>query len=227
VFFSLGSYINSGEMPKEKITAILEAFRNTKKTIFWKFDGDIPAGVPDNVIIQNWFPQNDLLANPSVVLFITSGSSLSYQEAIFHRVPMLIIPLTGDQYRNALDAERNGYGKMLLFDDMDEKTLANAILEITKDTTYFTRIGTAFAKLVDNPVDPMKEALYWIQHVAKYGTVEKSPSADYSWITYYNVDVVAFYFSILFFCVLCWAITIKLILDRYRHRETKGKFKYY
>ncbi|KAG5674708.1 hypothetical protein PVAND_004660 [Polypedilum vanderplanki] len=227
VFFSFGSYINSGEMPKEKINQILEAFRNTKKTIFWKFDGDIPEGVPENVIIQNWFPQNELLSNPVVTLFITSGSSLSFQEAIYHRIPMLIIPLTGEQYRNGLEAEKNGYGKILMFDDINEKTLAEAIVEITTDKSYFSNVNTAYSKFTDNPIEPMKEAIYWIQHVAKFGGLEKSPSVNYSWFTYYNLDVAAFYFLIFIIVVIFWIVTIKLILNRYRKREERGKFKYY
>jgi glucuronosyltransferase len=227
VFFSFGSYIDSGAMPKEKVDQILEAFRKTKKTIFWKYDGDVPAGVPDNVFIHNWFPQNELLAHQNVVLFITNGGSLSYQEALYHRIPMLIIPLNGDQFRNGLDAERNGYGKMLLFDDLNEKTLAKAIYDITSDKTYFTKIATASSKFMDNPIEPLREALFWISHVAKYKGIEKSPSVEYSWIVYYNIDVAAFYCIIFGTCVLFWFIIIRLLWSRYRKREERGKFKYY
>lgn len=214
-------------MPKEKLNQILETFRNTKKTIFWKYDGDVPAGLPENVFIQKWFPQNDLLAKSSVVLFITNGGTLSFQEALYHHIPMLIIPFTSEQYRNGIRAERNKFGKMVLFDDINEVSFANAIKDITDDTEVFTHMSAVSKKFMDNPVDPMKEAMFWIEHAAKFKYVEKSPSVNFSWLMYYNLDVAAFYFALLLTCILFWVFTITLIVRRYRKREERGKFKYY
>lgn len=73
IYFSLGAYLKPSEMPKEKLDAIIETFKNLKQTVFWKFDGDVPAGLPDNVIIQDWFRQNDVLGTSKTVLFITQG----------------------------------------------------------------------------------------------------------------------------------------------------------
>jgi glucuronosyltransferase len=61
-------------MPKEKLNEILKAFKSLKEIILWKYEGDIPAELPENVIVRKWFPQNDVLANKAVVLFITNGA---------------------------------------------------------------------------------------------------------------------------------------------------------
>lgn len=140
---------------------------------------------------------------------------------------MLIIPFTGEQYRNALQAERGHYGEMLLFDDLNEQTLTEKIQRIADDNTYFTSISAVSSRLLDAPIESFKEATFWIQHVCKYKGIEKSPSVHLSWITYLSLDVFALYFGILLTCILFWVLTIKLILRRYRNREQKGKFKYY
>ena len=140
---------------------------------------------------------------------------------------MLIIPFTGEQYRNALQAERGHYGEMLLFDDLNEETLTEKIKQITSDNTYFTNISKANSKFLDYPIEPVKEAVFWIQHVCKHKGIEKSPSVHMCWISYYNLDVAALYVAILLICILFWVLTIKLIVRRYRKREQRGKFKYY
>jgi len=140
---------------------------------------------------------------------------------------MLIIPFTGEQYRNALQAERGHYGEMLNFDDLNEETLIEKIKQITEDNTYFTNIGKAKSKLFDYPTEPVKEAVFWIQHVCKHNGIEKSPSVNLWWIIYYSLDVAAFYVAILLTFISFWVLTIKLIVRRYRKREQRGKFKYY
>lgn len=58
--------------------------------------------VSQNVVIQSWIPQNDLLGHPSVKAFVTHGGARSMQEAVYHGVPMVVVPLFADQFDNAV-----------------------------------------------------------------------------------------------------------------------------
>lgn len=73
IVFTLGSYLHSAAMPKEKIRTFLEAFGKLKQNILWKFEDELLANVPANVRIQKWLPQSDVLAHPNVILFISHG----------------------------------------------------------------------------------------------------------------------------------------------------------
>jgi glucuronosyltransferase len=53
-----------------------------------------------------------------VKLFITHGGLLSTQEAITHGVPMLGIPIFGDQHLNMRKSEKSGYGILLEFNNI-------------------------------------------------------------------------------------------------------------
>lgn len=84
----------------------------------WKFEEDPKElNLPDNVMVKKWIQQNDILGNkkyinkfkpllskyfllaahPKVILFMTHGGLLSSQEATWYGVPMLGIPVVGDQ----------------------------------------------------------------------------------------------------------------------------------
>ena len=48
-----------------------------------------------------WFPQHDLLAHPKTALFVTHCGMTGILESVYHSVPMLALPIFGDQPDNA------------------------------------------------------------------------------------------------------------------------------
>lgn len=155
------------------------------------------------------------------------GGTLSYQEAIRNRVAMIIIPFTGEQYRNGLRAQKDKIGVMIEFDNLDAKTLKNAIESILNDNSYYQNLKDAYEVFTSNPVEPMNEALFWIDNIAKNGKVGKLDVSHLSCIERNGLDVAAFYIGIILLCIFFWAFTITLIVKRYRQKQERGKFKYY
>lgn len=96
IYFSLGSFMRSSEMPPDKMQSILSTFKKLKMIILWKYEAE-NIQFPENVMVQKWLPQNDILAHRNVKLFIQHGGVFGMQEAIYHAVPMLIFPFFGDQ----------------------------------------------------------------------------------------------------------------------------------
>ena len=58
---------------------------------------DVTDGLPENVLIKTSLPQNDMLAHPNLKVFVTHGGLLSTQEALFHKVPLVGMPISNDQ----------------------------------------------------------------------------------------------------------------------------------
>ena len=79
VYVSFGSSVRPSEMGEEKMAVFLETFAQLKHTVIWKWDGEEMAGLPSNVILQTWVPQQDLLAHPNLKVFVTHGGLLSLQ----------------------------------------------------------------------------------------------------------------------------------------------------
>lgn len=78
---------------------------------------------PDNVMLQKWCPQQDILGHPNVKAFISHGGLLSLEEGIYHRTPMLFLPGFGDQINNAVKARVLGIGERLHWSTLNEDGL--------------------------------------------------------------------------------------------------------
>ena len=59
--------------------------------------------------------------HPKIKLFITHGGLLSTQEAVFHGVPLLGMPIFVDQDLNMLNAESQGYALRQEILDLNEQ----------------------------------------------------------------------------------------------------------
>lgn len=88
------------------------------------------VGIPSNVLIRKWFPQNDILAHPNVILFISHGGLFGTSESLYNGVPLLLLPFFGDQLRNAHRISMAGYGKYITLDEVTKDTLVKMINEI-------------------------------------------------------------------------------------------------
>ena len=132
----MGSHLKSVQLPLEKRKAILKAFSRLKQDVLWKFEEDSFPDLPKNVKISKWLPQSDILAHPNLKLFITHGGLLSTTEAVTRGVPIVGIPVMGDQPLNMKFNSAAGFGVAVDFDDLNEETLYNAITEVLNNPKY-------------------------------------------------------------------------------------------
>jgi UDP-glucoronosyl and UDP-glucosyl transferase len=75
-----------------------------------EMDDAAVAAQPSNVRVVRWAPQNDLLASGALSLFVTHGGSGSIGEAVYHGVPLAVMPLESDQLANAVKVAAAGFG---------------------------------------------------------------------------------------------------------------------
>lgn len=68
IYFSLGSMIKGHTFPQEKKDAFLRAFARLPQRVLWKWENETMPGKPDNVMIQKWMPQFDILCTFDLIL---------------------------------------------------------------------------------------------------------------------------------------------------------------
>ncbi|BFF96300.1 UDP-glucuronosyltransferase 2B20 [Drosophila madeirensis] len=168
VYFSLGSYMKSTDMPPEKTALILKAFGQLKQQVIWKYENDSIGQLPANVMIRKWMPQNDILAHPNVKLFITHGGIFGTQEGIYWGVPMLCIPLYGDQHRNTIKSVREGYARSLVFSKLTVDDLVRNVETLIYEPQYKRSALEVSQRFRDNPIHPLEEATFWIEYIMRH-----------------------------------------------------------
>jgi glucuronosyltransferase len=72
-------------------------------------------------------------AHPNLKLFITHGGLLSKQEAVHRGVPMVGIPVYGDQAFNMAKVVSSGLGIVLEFQNVTTESILWAILEVLEN----------------------------------------------------------------------------------------------
>ncbi|ODM82195.1 UDP-glucuronosyltransferase [Orchesella cincta] len=146
IFFSLGSIVKAKDMPENYRKVFLNVFSRLKQRVIWKWETETMPDLPPNVKLSKWLPQQDVLGHPNIRLFMTHGGLLSTQESVYHGVPVLGLPVFGDQDLNVMQAERGGYAKMVEIVDITEERLESAILELLNNPTYAQK-AQALSKL--------------------------------------------------------------------------------
>ncbi|NWI26924.1 UD11 glucuronosyltransferase, partial [Sula dactylatra] len=196
VVFSLGSMVS--EIPVKKAEEIADALGSVPQTVLWRYTGEVPRNLPKNVKLVKWLPQNDLLAHPKTRAFITHGGSHGVYEGICNAVPMVLMPLFGDQMDNAKRVESRGAGLTLNILEMTSKDISTALKAVINDKKYKENIKRLSDLHLDRPIHPLDLAVHWVEFVMRHkGAPHLRPAAhDLNWIQYHSLDVIAFLLTV-------------------------------
>ncbi|XP_055904143.1 UDP-glycosyltransferase UGT5-like [Eupeodes corollae] len=228
IYFSMGSNLKSKNLPVDKREAILKTFKSLKQRVLWKFEDTNLPEKSDNVFINDWFPQDDVLAHPNVKIFITHGGLLSTTESIYHGKPFIGIPIFGDQFLNMARAEANGFGIMVEYNTLTEKSFKSAILEMLNNPKYTRLMREVSARFHDQPVEPLKSAIYWVEYVARHKGAPHLHCAaqELNFIQYHNIDVfVLIIGGAILMVVLIKILAVQIISKLIRRSKGKQKSK--
>ncbi|KAK2526174.1 hypothetical protein Q9233_008807 [Columba guinea] len=166
--------------------------------VLWRYTGKVPHNLPKNVKLVKWLPQNDLLAHPKARAFITHGGSHGIYEGVCNAVPMVLMPLFGDQMDNAKRIESRGAGLMLNILEMTSQNISTALKAVINDKKYKENIKRLSELHLDRPIHPLDLAVHWVEFVMRHqGAPHLRPAAyDLNWIQYHSLDVIAFLLAV-------------------------------
>ncbi|KAK8394676.1 hypothetical protein O3P69_005862 [Scylla paramamosain] len=191
IFFSLGSLVKPSTMDEKYRKVLVEVFGSLHQRVLWKWDENTMEGLPPNVRLSKWLPQQDILGHPQLRLFITHGGLLSLQEATYHSVPVLGMPVAMEQNENMRMVEREGWGRTLYWEDLTNDNFRNRILQVMDDPIVRKEVEKRNRIMHDQPMSPGDWASYWVEYVLRHqGAVHlRSPAGQVPWYELYNVDV--------------------------------------
>ncbi|CAG4945776.1 unnamed protein product [Parnassius apollo] len=193
IYVNLGSTVKDSTMPKEKLNEFLSTFSKLPLRILWKWDGGVIENLPRNVLTMRWLPQYDILKHDNVKVFISHAGILSTIEAVDAGVPVVAIPLFGDQYGNAAAMVDAGIANIVPYSDLKKSLLMDAINEAL-DSTWQQRAKLVSRIWHDRPMSPMETAIYWTEYVARYHGAPNlvATSVKVPWYQQLQIDVLLF-----------------------------------
>lgn len=219
IYFSLGSIGRSSDMPKMYKDMFLEAFRSLPQRIVWKYEGH-DLELPPNVMTKPWLPQQDLLGHSKTRLFISHCGNLGTQEAKYHGVPILAVPLTFDQHRNAARLAKKGCGTVLNWENLSLTNIVDKVDELLKDDSYRTCMRAISTALHDQREGPGERAVRWMEYLIRHrnSTLLKYPGKRLHYLQYVMLDVWAAWAAV--FVLWVWlAWTCVRVACRRRRKE--------
>lgn len=226
ILFSMGSIIQAVQWPEEKREAFVKAFGKLKQKVLWKYENETLPNKPSNVMISPWIPQRDILAHPNVKLFITHGGLLGTTEALVEGVPVLGIPIFGDQKMNMAKAVAREYGLQVYFEDVTEEKITERLQELLNNSKYDKNAKEISSRFTDRPMSPQETVVYWTEYAVRHKGAPhlKAAGNSLSFIELHSIDVYLVMFvavaSFIFFLIF----TLKIVLKkRTKVRSVKNK----
>ena len=144
--------------------------------VLWKVSrADIPEGLSiehlqevasENVEIVERFAQNEILAGRGALGFFTHGGINSIYEAAFHGVPIVALPLIGDQLDNVNKAISKGFAERVRL-PLTPENVFGPLQKIINDPRYKTNAQKLSFALQNKYLSPLDEAAAAIESVIK------------------------------------------------------------
>ncbi|CAJ0603983.1 unnamed protein product [Cylicocyclus nassatus] len=195
VLVSFGSVAKAIYMPDKYMQTLLKVFESMPETTFiFKFEEE-KSKIADhlrNVHLSTWLPQKALLGDPRLTAFITHGGLGSVTELAYQGKPAILIPLFGDQPRNAKMLTKHGGAIYLTKYDLDTpEKLQESLKVILSKPSYALKAKRLSEMLRNQPVSPKQLFLRHCEFAAKFGRL---PNLDpygrqLSFMEYYLIDV--------------------------------------
>lgn len=167
IYFSLGGNFRSADLPESTLDAFVNVFSSMRDVlVLWKFETvDLKERHAHNIVIGPSMPQQEILSHKHLRAFITHGGLLSLMEAVHYGKPVIGIPIFNDQKFNMAQAESQGYGITLDYDNITESSLREAVDAIFNDTSYHENAQRMSARFKDSPIKAIDKAIWYVNHV--------------------------------------------------------------
>ncbi len=92
---------------------LVQAFSRLPQRVIIEVSDSSVVDAHDNLLATHFLPQQDLLAQPNVRLFVSHCDSYGVMEAIYHAVPMVGLPIFLDHVDVCAKMKFRGMGEVL------------------------------------------------------------------------------------------------------------------
>uniref|UniRef100_A0A7I4YXK4 glucuronosyltransferase n=1 Tax=Haemonchus contortus TaxID=6289 RepID=A0A7I4YXK4_HAECO len=216
ILISFGSSVPTVQMPHSMRTAILDAVSKFQNyTFIWKIDETDTVPEMPNLVTSSWLPQAALLGHPKLRCFVSHGGLNSVLELARNGKPSILVPLYGDQHRNAKLVESRGSAIVIYKEHLTSENLIKSLQTILEDDIYRQKAERLSSLMTRKPFDLKERLLSTVEFSALHGKIEELNSYSYKMgvVQYFSLDVLFVTLSML---VLLVPILIHVVRKLFR-----------
>ncbi|XP_066477476.1 2-hydroxyacylsphingosine 1-beta-galactosyltransferase-like [Tiliqua scincoides] len=204
-------------LPGDLVEKMAGAFARLPQRVVWRYSGQKPKNLGENTLMMEWLPQNDLLGHPSVTALVSHCGMNSIYEAIYHGVPVVGIPVYGDQFDIMTRIQAKGMGILMHWRHVTEDGLYQALSTVHSDPSFQKAAKKISELFRDVPMPPLNRTIYWLQYVLRHNGAPHLRPALYklSFYEYYCLDILA----VLIMCLGGIFCAVYILCGRSRRSE--------
>ncbi|XP_069562035.1 UDP-glucuronosyltransferase 2A2-like isoform X1 [Brachyistius frenatus] len=219
IVMTLGTLVEN--LPEDITEDIASAFAQLPQKVIWKHKGKRPSTLGNNTLMLDWLPQNDLLGHAKTRLFVAHGGTNGLQEAIYHGVPLVGLPLMFDQPDNFFRMKARGVAKVLDIATVTKDNFLEAVKEVLYEPSYMEKMKVLSSLHRDKPVKPLDHAVFWIEFVMRHKGAAHLRTESYkmSMIQYHSIDVVAFLLTLMLLIFTVFIFAVKFLWRKVFYRS--------
>ncbi|XP_063385073.1 UDP-glucosyltransferase 2-like [Cydia fagiglandana] len=190
VYISFGSVLNPTSLSPEKVQAILDVMAQLPQRFIWKWSNKTLAVAQDKLYTGNWLPQIDILGHPNTLAFFSHAGMGGTTEAIHYGVPMVAMPVLGDQPANGAAIEESGLGVQVQIRDLNKENLLAAFRKVL-DPKFREKVKQISKAWHDRPMRPLDTAIYWTEYAARHRNFTfRAAAADTPLYQHFYLDII-------------------------------------
>ncbi|KAJ8720262.1 hypothetical protein PYW07_012305 [Mythimna separata] len=223
IFISFGSVVRASTMPADKVQEVIKVMQQLPQRFIWKWEDKTLLVDKKKLYTASWLPQVDILGHPKTLAFLSHAGNGGTTEAIHYGVPVVAMPVAGDQPANAAAIEESGLGVQLQVRDLTAENLLNAFKKVL-DPKFQQRVKEVSRAYHDRPMSPMDTAIYWTEYAAKHSNFNfRTPAADVPFYQFINLDVALVLIAMFSIYVVLVSALIKKCCCSKKVVKTTGK----
>ncbi|XP_011865657.1 PREDICTED: UDP-glucuronosyltransferase 2B20-like isoform X2 [Vollenhovia emeryi] len=215
LYISFGSMIRISSMPRDKLEAMLKVIGSIPRKTIVKWETDELPYKLDNVMVKKWLPQFDVINHPNVKCYLGHGGLLGLSESVYVGLPMVLVPMFGDQFHNAAGVQTRGAAVVIEYNNLNEQSFRHALDQVFNDSSYRENAQRLSKAYRDRPATPLETAVWWTEYVARGNGrfYFRSEGADLPWYQSLLIDVVLVFIIVSAALIYIAFRLIKLLLS--------------
>ncbi|CAI2312018.1 unnamed protein product [Caenorhabditis sp. 36 PRJEB53466] len=177
VLVTFGSVAQVDKIHHELLSSLLSTFSRQPGLIIWQSNlsaEDIRRihnlTVPDNVLISSWVPIKELLAHENIEFLICHGGINTVNELGMFGVPVLGVPLQGDQASNLARVVDLGAAELMTIIELNDGKLDEMMEKMRENLARYWQRSEKLAKmLAQHRQFHTGYQQFWLNWVARHG----------------------------------------------------------